>query len=152
MKGIVPYIRRHSRQIAIGVVVIGIAIQLLRFIIPPFKIQNPDARQDIQWDTAETQRIWTESCADCHSNETVWPFYSYIAPMGWLVAADVHEGRDHLNVDEDRRVELNEMIEVIQEGEMPPWQYLILHPDADLTDSEKTALVSGLRSTFAGSR
>jgi hypothetical protein len=132
-----------------GIVVFSIAIQFVRFIVPALEVHNPAARQTIPWDSAQTLRLWQESCADCHSNQTEWPFYAYIAPFGWPVAYDVHEGRDELNIDQDRRVELDEMIEVIREGEMPPGQYIMLHPDADLNENEKDALIRGLRTTFA---
>jgi hypothetical protein len=149
MNTLLAFLQRFRIQILIAAVAVGMAMQFVRFIVPNFEIRNPAARQDIPWDSAETQRLWQESCGDCHSNQTEWPFYSYIAPLGWMVAYDVHEGRDELNIDQQRRVELDEMIEVIREGEMPPGQYLILHPDADLNENEKAALIGGLQLTFA---
>jgi hypothetical protein len=73
--------------------------------------------------------------------------------MSWLVQRDVDEGRSYLNFSEwgQREMETEEMYEVIQEGEMPPAQYLWLHPSARLTPSEKAALIEGTLATFGGS-
>jgi hypothetical protein len=89
------------------------------------------------------------ACMDCHSNETEWPWYSNVAPVSWLVQNDVDEGRGRLNLstgDADR----DEMIETINEGSMPPWQYKPTHPDARLSDQERQDLIRGLRATFGG--
>ena len=87
------------------------------------------------------------ACYDCHSNETVWPAYSYVAPISWLVARDVHEGREHINYsewnrysDEERLELMEETWEEIAEGEMPMGPYLVLHPEAKLSTEERAAL------------
>jgi hypothetical protein len=104
----------------------------------------------VVWDSPETEHLWQQSCADCHSNETIYPWYSYIAPVGWLVAHDVHDGRREMNISENHRIELDEMIEVIQKDEMPPSMYTVMHPNANLSDADQKALIDGLRKTFAG--
>jgi hypothetical protein len=89
------------------------------------------------------------ACFDCHSNETVWPWYSNIAPVSWLVQNDVNEGRGRLNFSEWGRgeTEIDEVGEVIRRGEMPPSYFVILHPDARLTAAEQEALIRGLMAT-----
>jgi hypothetical protein len=89
----------------------------------------------------------TGACMDCHSNETQWPWYSNVAPVSWLVQRDVDEGRDRLNLSTDVP-EVQEMIESIEEGEMPPWQYKPAHPGARLSTREKQDLIRGIRATF----
>jgi hypothetical protein len=84
---------------------------------------------------------------DCHSNETQWPWYSNVAPVSWLVQKDVDEGRRELNLSTDA-AEVQELIEAIDEGSMPPLQYKPLHAGARLSDSEKKELTQGLRATF----
>ncbi len=91
--------------------------------------------------------VLRRSCFDCHSNETVWPWYSRVAPVSWLVAHDVHEGREHLNFSEWRPLaretkqrRLGDIIEVLREGEMPPGIYTPLHPEARLSMEEVAAL------------
>lgn len=87
------------------------------------------------------------ACYDCHSNEVVWPWYAQLAPFSWLVARDVHEGREAVNystwnrLDEDEQPEaLEESWEEIADGNMPPWIYLPLHPEARLSDEDRRIL------------
>jgi hypothetical protein len=91
------------------------------------------------------------ACADCHSNETRWPWYSRIAPISWLVRFDVDEGREHLNVSEwgqQRKNKADEAAQTLREDEMPPWFYLIPHPEARLTKTETASFIQGLVATF----
>jgi hypothetical protein len=81
------------------------------------------------------------------SNLTRWPWYSNVAPVSWLVQTDVDEGRRELNLSTDE-VEVEEMIETIREGSMPPWQYKPTHPGAWLSEQEKRELIRGLAATF----
>ena len=131
-----------------GVIIILALMQVPRFIIPEFKLDNPPSTNTVAWDSAETEQLWRQTCADCHSNETVYPWYAYVAPVGWLVAHDTHEGREALNVSDSRRFEWDEMVEKIREGEMPPSIYTVIHPEARLSDADQQALISGLRQTF----
>ena len=89
---------------------------------------------------------------DCHSNLTEWPWYTNVAPMSWLVQRDVDEGRRILNFTEwDRPQRTDEIGEVVLGGEMPPFQYTLIHPGAKLSDAERQELVDGLRASIAGS-
>jgi hypothetical protein len=101
------------------------------------------------WDSQRTRDLFTRACADCHSNETVWPWYSNIAPMSWLVQRDVDEGREKLNISSGSG-EAHEAAETVLESEMPLRPYLLLHPEANLTTSEKQELIQGLLATFGG--
>jgi hypothetical protein len=131
----------------IGVIAVFLVIQLI-----PVSRTNPPVKTQIQWDSPQTEALVRQSCYDCHSNETVWPWYAYVAPVSWLVAHDVEEGRSRLNFSEQpaNRIEVSELVENIQEGEMPPGQYLILHPGARLNDQEKSQLVAGIRASLTG--
>ena len=87
------------------------------------------------------------ACYDCHSNETIWPWYSHIAPISWLLAWDVRDGRDELNFStwsqystQRQLKKLKESWEQIAEGYMPPWYYLLPHPDAQLAPAERDLL------------
>ncbi len=92
------------------------------------------------------------TCADCHSNQTVWPWYSNIAPASWLIARDVFEGREKFNVSlwGQQRNEGDEAAALVGEGEMPPWFYLPLHAEARLSPAEQEQLIAGLSATFGG--
>jgi hypothetical protein len=132
--------------VGIGAVALLILIQLV-----PFGRQhtNPPVVQEPNWDSPQTRQLAVRACFDCHSNETVWPWYSNIAPVSWLVQNDVNEGRGRLNFSEWGRgeTEIDEVGEVVRRGEMPPSYFVILHPDARLTAAEQEALIRGLMAT-----
>ncbi len=112
---------------------------------------NPKVVKEVKWDSAQTKKLFYRACGDCHSNITKWPWYSKVAPISWLVASDVQEGRDHLNVSMwglQRKNKGNEAAKALKEGDMPPWIFTVNHPEARLTDSEKQILVRGLEKTF----
>ena len=125
----------------------GIAIQ---FVPLGRDHTNPPVVAEPNWDSPRTRTLFFRACKDCHSNETDWPWYSNVAPISWLVSRDVTEGRANFNVSEwgSGRNSGGEAAELILSGEMPPWFYLPLHPDAWLTTAEKEALMSGLTATF----
>ena len=90
------------------------------------------------------------ACYDCHSNETTWPWYSAVAPMSWVIHHDVSEGRSRLNFSswgdyaEDpgtRSQKLEEISKSVARGDMAPWYYRMLHPDAALSDAQRMQLV-----------
>lgn len=96
------------------------------------------------------------SCNDCHSNETVYPWYSNIAPFSWLVADHIEEGRRELNFSvwntysaKKKRRKLDEICEQITIGEMPHEQYLWIHRDARLSEEDKKALCAWAESEKA---
>lgn len=107
---------------------------------------NPPVVQEPAWD-AQTRALAQRACFDCHSNETVWPWYSNIAPISWLVQRDTDKGRDELNFSEWEmgEDEAEDIAEVIQEGEMPLPPYILLHPTARLSEAEKAQLIQGLQ-------
>ena len=142
--------------IKIGLVVAAIALVFfigIQFI--PVQRMNPPVLTQPDWDSAQTQALARRACIDCHSNETNWRWYTYIAPASWLVAHDVDEGRrelnlSQLNTDPTRTSRLAQRIQrAIQNGQMPPSQYLIMHPEAKLTPDEKQALETGLQKTLS---
>lgn len=78
------------------------------------------------------------SCYACHSNETDWPLYSYVAPALWLVRSDVEAGRDELNFSEwGENSDADDAAESIAEGSLPPGRCTLLDPGARLTDAER---------------
>lgn len=99
--------------------------------------------------------ILKTSCYDCHSNETVFPIYAYIAPVSWLVTHDVEEGRKELNFSEwntyseKRKLKKgSEIKEEIEENKMPMPIYTFIHGEANLTEEEKTILFDWVETTF----
>ena len=126
---------------------LGLAIQLVPY---GRSHENPPVSTEPAWDRPVTRELFFRACGDCHSNETVWPWYSQIAPVSWLVQHDVDEGRSHFNVSEWGRPENHgdDAADLVREGEMPPWFYLPAHPEAQLSEAEKATLINGLLATF----
>lgn len=133
----------------LGIVILGaLAIQL----IPYGKSHsNPPVVSQPKWDNPKTKEFFMRACADCHSNETKWPWYSNIAPVSWLVQYDVEEGREHFNVSMwgvQKKNDGDEAKEKFEEGDMPPWFYMIAHPEAKLSENEAKEFSKGLVATF----
>ncbi len=123
--------------------IIGLAIIFVVIQFIPVKRYNPPITSEINT-PPEVKNVLQRSCYDCHSNETDWHFYSYVAPVSWLVARDVNKGREELNFSEwnkydnkKRNKKIKEIDKEVAEGEMPMKLYLITHPSADLTENEK---------------
>ena len=129
---------RVLKFIILSVVVLFV---LAHFI--PAEKTNPLVTQDIQTPD-DVKTILKKACYDCHSNESVWPWYSNIVPVKMMIAKHVVEGRKHLNFSEwdsynDTKKEhkLEETWEEIEKGAMPLSNYIPLHKEAKLSDEEK---------------
>jgi hypothetical protein len=103
---------------------------------------NPPATAPLAAD-AEVEAVLRRACYDCHSNETVWPWYAYVAPVSWLVVHDVDEGRAELNFSHwgeykpgKRMSAAEEVVEQAEQGEMPLAAYVRLHPEARLAPAD----------------
>ncbi len=141
--------KKRWKQIVLILVGLFVVLQL----VPYGRAHtNPPMRQGPAWDSPRTEALARRACFDCHSNETTWPWYSHVAPMSWLVQNHVDEGREHLNFSEFDRPQrdAHEAAEEVADEEMPPWNYVLLHPEARLSDAEKKELIAGLRATFGG--
>jgi hypothetical protein len=116
--------------------------------------RNPPVVAEPAWDSPATRALAERACFDCHSNETRWPWYSHVAPTSWLVQYDVDEGRRVLNFSEWNRgnSEAGEASETVLEREMPPRGYLMLHPEARLTEAERAQLAFGLDASLTTPR
>jgi hypothetical protein len=114
----------------------------------PVPRTNPQIETEVPV-SAELAAVLRRSCFDCHSNETVWPWYSRVAPVSWLVARDVYEGREHLNYSTWNRRSAEEQAEAIHEswehaveGDMAPWYYEMMHARARLSEADLALLRS----------
>ena len=136
--------------------ILAIILILIQFV-RPLRI-NPvsDKSKDISASLnipVNVSEILERSCYDCHSNNTRWPWYSYIAPVSWLIAQDVNNGRDKMNFSEwgnynltDRISTFDDIVKMLQKDEMPLPKYLLLHRDAKLTDDDKNLLIKWAKS------
>jgi len=142
------------RGLVLGIVltllVIFVAIQFVPF---GRRHTNPAVRQEPNWDSPRTRELAVRACYDCHSNETVWPWYSNVAPISWVLQTDVTNGRADLNFsrwDQPQR-EARNAAEEVQNGNMPPPYYPLVHPASHLTAAEREELVRGLEATIRAS-
>jgi hypothetical protein len=97
--------------------------------------------------------IVSRSCQNCHSEKTEWPVYSYVAPVSWMVEKDVRDGRSHMNLSRwndygsgEREEFLSRIGSLVRNHGMPLPQYLLLHPEARLSDSDVNLLYQWTRS------
>lgn len=138
----------------LGGIAAAIAVGFLGIQLVPYGRDhaNPPVRQEPAWDSPQTRALAERACFDCHSNQTAWPVYASIAPFSWIVQDHVDEGREALNFSEwDRpQAEAEEAAEEILEGEMPLWDYALMHPSARLSPAETRALADGLAATLGG--
>ena len=135
--------RPHLLHITMVLVGVFLVLQLVPY---GWKHSNPPVTSAAAWPDAQAEAIARQSCYSCHSNETEWPIYSYVAPMSWLVRRDVDGGRSKLNFSEwdPADNEADDAIEEIEDGSMPPSQYTLIHRGAKLTDEEATILMAAL--------
>jgi hypothetical protein len=115
--------------------------------------QNPAVVAEATFDSPTTKKMVQNSCYDCHSNETIWPWYSNIAPVSWLVMHDVQEGRQNLNFSEwstnsiISQGSFGSAAKAVSIGKMPPFYFLWLHPNAVLSADQRTQLSQGLQNS-----
>lgn len=120
---------------ALAVVFVGIQF------VPVAAMENPAVVADFE-ESAEVEAVLRRACYDCHSHEVKWPWYSRVAPASWLVAKDVVDGRKAFNFsdwpedEDDRQFNREQALEQVQDGEMPPWFYVPLHPEAELSPKD----------------
>jgi len=129
------------KKILIALVVIFVGIQFI-----PVERTNPPITQDVN-PPENISVILKTSCYDCHSNETVWPWYSNIAPVSFLIANDVNEGREHLNFSEwdkydakRRSKKMDDVSELVEKGVMPLSIYTFIHSDAKMNPEKIKAI------------
>lgn len=144
---------RWQRRLALAAVALVVALLLIQFVPYGHAHSNPRVQAEPRWNSTQTRALVTRACYDCHSNQTTWPWYSSIAPVSWLIQNDVDAGRARLNFTQWTQPQRSagRAAEVVRSGRMPPWYFLVLHPRAQLSSSEKQALIQGLIATFGDS-
>jgi hypothetical protein len=133
--------------LAAGAVAIVVGASLIHPFGPP---SGPRSNQTVLRDAKidpETLAIVQRACQNCHSEQTRWPWYSHVAPVSWLIARDVKEARAHMNLSRwpdysaaERMLLLSAIGSAVRNHAMPVQRYLLLHPEARLTDNERQQL------------
>jgi mono/diheme cytochrome c family protein len=137
-------VRKYLRYALFALVAGLIVLQFFSADLPP---KEPRPSTDLIA-TGEVpvpiESILQTSCYDCHSVETNYPWYSGVAPVSWLVAKDVREGRDELNFSDwttlarrKKVLRLEDIKEVVMDGHMPLPIYVVIHWDAKLSDEQR---------------
>ena len=133
-----------ARRIGLAALILLAAIQFI-----PVNRANPavDRSQSIYATLsipADAKAVFERSCENCHSDETSWPWYSYVAPVSWVVARDVHQARKAMNLSEwggysanQKTDKLEEICEQVTNGDMPDRKYTLIHRPARLTAKER---------------
>ena len=137
---------RTSNLSLAGVASLFVALQLV-----PLDRDNPPVDSDLSAPD-DIKAVLERSCYDCHSHETRWPWYAYVAPASLLVAHDVHEAREKMNFSTWREYRPDERAEMIDdafheidEGDMPPWYYRIMNPSTRLSEADRELFASWAR-------
>ena len=136
------------RKLFLFLVVVLIVIQFLH----PAKnnsMNNPNDIATVFPVPDSVQQILKKACNDCHSNYTVYPWYSRVQPVAWWLNNHIEEGKHHLNFSEFAKYtpkkqahKLHEVAEIIQENEMPLGSYTLIHKEARLSEAEKLLLIN----------
>jgi hypothetical protein len=137
-------VERVGRWVRVAVLTLLGALALAQVV--PVDRSRPPVESEVPA-PPEVRAILKRSCYDCHSHETVWPWYGYVAPVSWLLAYDVREAREELNLSAWERYspkkqtkKREEMWEEVEHGHMPLWYYLPLHPEARLSAEDRARL------------
>lgn len=133
-----------KKWLKLGGLALVVLLVLAQFV--PVERTNPPVGDEIEA-PPEVMAVLQRSCYDCHSNETVWPAYSRVAPISWLVVRDVNEGRSGVNYSEWGALSADDKIHLLEEtwaevdeGEMPLKKYTLIHQDARLSESDRATL------------
>ena len=137
--------RRYTRLILAGAVVFAV----IQFVGPAKTNPPSDPAKAMAKHIAvpaDVQSILDRSCRNCHSNQTVWPWYSHVAPMSWNVISHVNDGRGSMNMSdgpsgpEEAADLLDGICDEVKKGKMPMPQYTWMHGEAKLTDADRKRL------------
>jgi len=133
------------------VVVLIVGFGLIQLVPYGRDHTNPPVTSEPAWDSAQTKALAQRACFDCHSNETVWPWYSSIAPGSWLIYRDVVRGRSRMNFSEWPAIGggglMARAAQKVEQGKMPPMRYRLAHSGARLSDAEKQQLIAGFKAS-----
>ena len=135
------------KRIVLGLAVVFVLIQLIRPSLQNPPIDPAKTMLSTGHVTPQVEAIFDRSCNDCHSNKTVWPWYTQVAPVSWWLVDHVHEGRRELNLSEwatypakKQAHKLKAICDEVHKGDMPLKTYLPMHPNAKLTDADRQAV------------
>ena len=143
-------VQRTLKYLGVGLAVIVGVFALMQLVPYGRTHSNPPTVLEPAWDSPRTRELAVRACFDCHSNQTRWPWYANLAPFSWAVQQDVENARSIINFSEwNRRYPLAGYAgRRTSTGMMPPYKYMMAHPEANLTPDERAELARGLDATI----
>ena len=145
--------KRLTKTVSLALLLILAAAQLIQ----PERVNPPISPERSVWSDRRVDtrvaRILRRACADCHSHETTWPWYSHISPLSWLVARHVERGRAKLNFSNwsgPSSDQLEEIYDSIAKKKMPLSSYVLIHPDARLSPADRQILTAWVDGKLVG--
>lgn len=146
---------RRWRYVLVGLTLLLLIIQFIPVDLPPISNDNPGDIIKSEIVTQDVALLLKTSCYSCHSNETEYPWYSYVAPSSWLIARDVRVGRDELNFSKwqeyDQRKMIGKLDDIateVGEGNMPMPIYTLMHASAKLSDEQRKLIIAWTESAM----
>ena len=143
------------QYVLLGLGVVFIGIQFVPNELPAVQADNPGDIVLNGLATEEISAMLKTSCYACHSNETVYPWYSYVAPSSWLVAKDVREAREEVNFSTWQEYDMMDKLGIlddiaieVKEGRMPMDIYTLMHPSGKLDDAQRAKIVTWAEETM----
>lgn len=137
---------KNMKKILITIAVVVVAGLIVIQFFPPEKNSSAVTQASIFYQLEVPELIkkkLVNSCFDCHSNQTRYPWYNKVAPISWILSNHIREGKEHLNfsrwADYSKREQikmLGEICEVLEEGSMPLKSYLLIHTEAKIFDHD----------------
>jgi len=138
-----------KKKIGLGLLAVMVIIQFIRPTRNTSTAESPNEISKYYEVPADIHAVLKKSCYDCHSNNTVYPWYTNIQPVGWWLQDHVNEGKGELNFDEfgtydqkKAKHKFEEIEEVVNEGEMPLSSYTLIHGDAKLSPEQSSAIAA----------
>jgi hypothetical protein len=145
----VASVRVKRASLALLALVVGAQLIPVKRDNPP----NPAANFVYASAPANVRAVFEDSCKNCHSNQTAWPWYSHVAPFSWIIAYDVHKGRKQFNFSgwttyspKKREEKLEAVCDQVINGDMPDSKYLLIHRSARLTQEDREAVCTWVES------
>ena len=142
-----------KKLVKIALIVVATLALLIQLVPYGGSHDNPAVIAEPQWSSPQARELAVRACYDCHSNQSKWPWYSSIAPVSWLITSHVEEGRAELNFSrwDLKQRHIKDAAEEVLEGEMPLWDYALMHTEAKLSAQEQALLVTELKRIAATS-
>ncbi|GAB4254163.1 MAG: heme-binding domain-containing protein [Saprospiraceae bacterium] len=141
--------KKRMKSILMGLLAVLVVIQFIQIDKTNPEYNAANDFMNIEQPPAEVAEVLKNACYDCHSYETKYPWYTYVQPVGWWVKNHIKEGVKHLNYSKwgeytakRKDHKLEEMVEMVEEGEMPLNSYTWGHPEARLTKEQRDALIN----------